>query len=206
MTLKIAPIGRTMILLGLAVAVTAWLSSRVDFDLAWLGLAFAAFAAYFFRDPDREIAEDPKAALSPAAGVVMSIEKDGQEGLTTVRIFLAIWNVHVQRAPLAGAVKKITYIPGAFAVAKAPEAVQNERNVIRLEGSSGPAVVEQIAGLIARRIACYVREGEEVRQGQRVGIIYFGSQCALRLPAGWEIQVRPGQPVVGGISVIARRP
>lgn len=204
MTVKIAPFGKTVIVLGLAVAASSYISIRWV-ELTWIGLAFAAFSAYFFRDPDIEVTEDPAVLLSPAQGTVLSAGAEGTDGSATIRIFLSVFNIHVQRAPSSGKVGLVAYHKGAFAVASAPEANRNERNEIRLDGPSGPVTVEQIAGFIARRIACYVREGEEVRQGQRIGIIYFGSQVAVRVPPGWAVQVRPGQKVELAATVLARK-
>ena len=193
-----------MIVIGAALALgLAWLTHCAF--LALPGVFFAAFSAYFFRDPERSIVEDPSLAYAPGDGTVMSVQKEGPGELETLRIFLAIWNVHIQRAPRAGRVEKIHYQKGPKIYARAGDAKLNERNVISFSTSDGPTIVEQITGAVARRIACWVREGEEVRQGQRIGMIYFGSQAALHLPAGWTFLVKPGDKVVGGLTPVARK-
>jgi phosphatidylserine decarboxylase len=113
-------------------------------------------------------------------------------------------NVHVQRAPMEGKVMKTLYTKGTFAVAFKPEASANERNLVRIAGEYGRFVeVEQITGSIARRIACYVKEGDPVRQGERIGMIYFGSQVAVYLPDTARVIVKPGDRVTGAETVLA---
>jgi phosphatidylserine decarboxylase len=120
-----------------------------------------------------------------------------------VSIFMSVFNVHVQRSPLAGTVEKIKYEKGAFAVAYKPAAKVNERNLIRIKGENGRwAGVEQITGAIARRIACYVKEGQAVSGGERVGMIYFGSQVAVYLPKGSRVLVKEGDKVAGAETIL----
>jgi len=169
-------------------------------------LAFSAFCAYFFRDPERRPPDAPDAVLAPADGVVLSIQKEGPGDLVTVRIFLSLWDVHVQRSPIAATVDRLHYQPGGFALAMRPQARNNERNSITLKDQEFRVIVEQIAGFIARRIACWVGIGQKLAAGQRLGMIYFGSQVAVHLPETCELAVRPGDKVYGGLTVIARRP
>jgi phosphatidylserine decarboxylase len=169
-----------------------------------LGLFFAAFSAYFFRDPEREKVFAPGEIACPADGTVMSVKNEGTPGVTVVRIFLSVLNVHVQRAPMEGKVTKTKYTKGTFAIAYKPEAATNERNLIRIDGEYGRFVeVEQITGSIARRIACYVSEGQAVKISERIGMIYFGSQVAVYLPETARVLVKPGDKVEGAETTLA---
>jgi len=169
-----------------------------------LGLFFAAFSAYFFRDPEREKVFAPGEIACPADGTVMSVQNEGTPGITVVRIFLSVLNVHVQRAPMAGKVTKTLYTKGTFAIAYKPEASTNERNLIQITGEHGRTIgVEQITGSIARRIACYVAEGQEVKISERIGMIYFGSQVAVYLPDTARVLVKPGDKVEGAETALA---
>jgi phosphatidylserine decarboxylase len=179
-------------------------SKGLGLPVLFLGLAFAGFSAYFFRDPERDKVFAPGEIACPADGTVMSVTNEGAPGITVVRIFLSVLNVHVQRAPMEGKVTKTKYTKGNFAIAYKPEAAQNERNLIRIEGEYGRFVeVEQITGSIARRIACYVKEGQAIRQGERVGMIYFGSQVAVYLPDTVRVLVKPGDKVAGAETALA---
>lgn len=190
---------------GLVLCVPAFFFGAWACALAGLGLAFALFSAYFFRDPERHADYDPKKVYSPADGTVLAVRKEGPGDLVTVRIFLAIWNVHVQRAPLSGSVEKVHYQPGGFAMAMKPEALANERNSLTITDGPFRAIVEQIAGFVARRIACWVTVGQRVAAGDRIGMIYYGSQVALHLPDSCKILVKPGDKVAGGLTVVAER-
>jgi phosphatidylserine decarboxylase len=183
--------------------VVVW-SRWAGVPLLVLGLAFAAFSAYFFRDPERDKVFAPGDIACPADGTVMTVKNEGTPGITVVRIFLSVLNVHVQRAPMEGKVEKVQYTKGKFAVAYAPEAADNERNLISITGEYGRKIaIEQITGAIARRIACYVKVGEDVKIGQRVGMIYFGSQVAVYLPETAKVLVKPGDKVQGAETVLA---
>jgi phosphatidylserine decarboxylase len=167
----------------------------------------ALFCLYFFRDPDRTIPDGP-VAVSPADGKVVGIIGDGSE-CTRISIFLNIFDVHVNRAPIAGRIANVEYTKGQFLVASREVAsTQNERNTVTISGATaGDASVRfaQIAGLIARRIVFYKKLGDTVAKGERVGLIKFGSRVDIFLGPEWEIKVRPGQRVAGGSSVIAQR-
>lgn len=202
--MRIAPTGWPYILGGLGVAAAVFGVTRSK-ALAAVPFAFALFSLYFFRDPERETPADPEAAHSPADGVVMSTQVEGAGPDVTLRIFLSPLDVHVQRAPVDGRVTKVEYRPGRFHVASAEESRENERNVIGFEYAGQLMTLEQVAGFVARRIKCYVSEGETFEQGRRIGIIHFGSQVSLTLPPPWTFDVQPGQRVVGGVTVVARR-
>jgi phosphatidylserine decarboxylase len=171
--------------------------------LIFLGL----FVFYFFRDPERTIPAEPGSVVSPADGHVMEIVDELHESVMghRVTIFLAIWDVHVQRAPVAGRVAEVVYRPGKFYAAfRSAASVENEQNIITLQTPGGPLVFKQIAGAIARRVICWKRAGETVSRGERVGLIRFGSRVDIWLPMEAEILVRRGQKVKGGESLLAK--
>jgi phosphatidylserine decarboxylase len=168
----------------------------------------ALFCLYFFRDPDRTIPDGP-VAVSPADGKVVGIIGDGAE-CTRISIFLNIFDVHVNRAPIAGKITNIEYTKGQFLVASREIASsQNERNTFTIAGAiAGESTCvrfAQIAGLIARRIVCYKKPGDSVAKGERVGLIKFGSRVDVVLGPEWDIQVQTGERVAGGSSILARR-
>jgi phosphatidylserine decarboxylase len=188
--------------------------SGVSFLLHWYVAAavfvFLAFFVFsFFRDPDRVIPAEPGAVVSPADGrvvVVTDEENAGRPG-QRVSIFLAIWNVHVNRAPASGTIAKMDYQPGKFLAAMRERAsFENEQNVFTLSTESGEMVFKQIAGLIARRVVSWKQQGEQVARGERIGLVRFGSRVDVWLPKGAEILVKVGENVNGGASVIARWP
>lgn len=170
-------------------------------------LFLAAFIAYFFRDPERVPPAEPGAVVSPADGHVVEIVEEEFEGKPGQRIsiFLSVWDVHVNRTPFAGRIKKVDYRPGRFyAALRARASAENEQNVIHLETERGEIVFKQIAGWIARRVLCWKAEGDTVALGERVGMIRFGSRVDVWLPAGAEIAVRRGEFVAGGRDILAR--
>ena len=164
----------------------------------------AAFCLYFFRDPEREIPQGP-VAVSPADGKVVAVKPD-PAGVSRISIFLNIFDVHVNRAPIAGRITDIKYQTGKFLVASKEEASHsNEQNTITVAGTGTCVVFKQIAGLIARRIICYKKSGDQVSAGERIGLIKFGSRVDVFLGPEWEVAVTEGQRVSAGSSVIARR-
>lgn len=166
----------------------------------------ALFCLYFFRDPDRTIPDGP-VAVSPADGKVVAIIGDGVGVESTrISIFLNIFDVHVNRAPIAGKIANVEYTKGQFLVASRELASsQNERNTVTISGESTCVRFAQIAGLIARRIVFYKKPGDTVAKGERVGLIKFGSRVDIFLGPEWEIKVRPGERVSGGSSILAQR-
>jgi phosphatidylserine decarboxylase len=176
----------------------------------WLGGAFlflAAFVLYFFRDPERVAPADPAAVVSPADGRVMEIVEEpmGSQPGRRISIFLAIWDVHVNRAPMAGRIQKVEYRPGRFyAAMRSRASAENEQNVVRLSTARGEMMFRQIAGWVARRVLLWKSEGDTVERGERVGMIRFGSRMDVWLPMEAEILVRPGQHVAAGTSTLAR--
>jgi phosphatidylserine decarboxylase len=170
-------------------------------------LFFGLFILYFFRDPDRIIPSDPDAVVSPADGRVVEIEEEEHEGRQGCRIsiFLSVWNVHVQRSPVAGRISSIQYRPGRFyAALRARASEENEQNVIYISTPGGEMFFKQIAGWIARRVVLWKSKGAELARGDRVGMIRFGSRVDVWLPESAELAVRKGQNVAGGSSILAR--
>ena len=204
------PAGRPFILGGL---VAVMLGLALGPWLAWLGLLFTLFCLFFFRDPERVPPGRPGAVLAPGDGRVVAIAAavpPAELGLGLmprwrISTFLSVLNVHVNRIPADGTITRIAYRHGGFLNASLDKASEtNERNAIALRLSDGREIaVVQIAGLIARRIVCDIREGDAVRAGQRFGIIRFGSRADLYLPEGVRPLVAVGQTMVGGETVIA---
>ena len=176
----------------------------------WWGAIFVAlglFVLYFFRDPERQIPGEPGAVVSPADGRVVEVvdEPLGDRPGKRISIFLSVFDVHVNRAPVAGQVRRVDYHRGAFMAAwKEKASSANEQNAITIATPAGEMTFKQIAGWVARRILCWTRIGDEVRIGQRIGMIRFGSRVDVWLPADAEILVQRGQHVAGGATQIAR--
>jgi phosphatidylserine decarboxylase len=177
--------------------------------LAGLHLFLAGFVAFFFRNPKRVIPDMPQAVVSPADGKVVVIKPVQMEGIeepyTQVSIFLSIFNVHINRSPLAGTVESVNYTPGKFKAAFEDKASSdNEHNTIVVQGDKYKVFVKQIAGLIARRIVCWIKPGDRLERGERLGLIRFGSRVDLFLPTDKaQIKVKLGDKVQGGASIIA---
>lgn len=166
-----------------------------------------AFVTWFFRDPERSIPTDVNVVVSPADGKIVEIvtEKDPILGKTFKRIsiFLSVFNVHINRSPIGGRVEKIQYNPGKFLAAFNHKAsLDNEQNTLLINNGKVQVLVKQIAGLIARRLVCWVRVDEELQLGQRFGLIRFGSRVDIFLPENTDIRVKLGDRVQGGNSVI----
>ncbi len=164
-----------------------------------------AFCAWFFRDPERLLPVGP-VALSPADGQVMCVVAEGDR-LTRISIFLNIFDVHVNRAPISGMITDVKYQTGRFLVAsRAIASAENEQNIVTIRAEDGTQVIfKQIAGLIARRIVFNKKVGDFVQAGDRVGLIKFGSRVDVLFGPEWRVEVSPGMRVAGGTSVLARR-
>jgi phosphatidylserine decarboxylase len=165
----------------------------------------AAFCLYFFRDPERAVPSGP-VAVSPADGKIVSIRSEDAR-LTRISIFMSVFDVHVNRAPVGGRITGIQYQRGRFLVASREDAsLVNESNRITVEPDDGePVVFKQIAGILARRIVCHKRPGDVVRAGERIGLIKFGSRVDVYLGPEWEVRVALGDRVKAGSSILARR-
>lgn len=180
--------------------------------IVWLTVVVAAVAVqtfWFFRDPDRIIPAGEGLIVSPADGKIIELSEAKEERFLKDRaikvgIFLNLFDVHVNRIPCSGRIRGIHYQPGTFLAAnKDLASTENEQNALLLETPSGAKMVfVQVAGLVARRIICWVKEGDAVERGFRFGMIRFGSRTDLFLPLGTEIKVRLGQKVKGGSSII----
>jgi len=194
----------------LVIAIACWLLAWAWRPWFWPGLVFfvlALFVFYFFRDPERPIPSDASLVVSPADGHVVEIVDEALDSQIghRISIFLAVWDVHVQRAPVAGCIARVEYRPGKFMGAFRSKASQlNEQNVIYMDTAHGRVVFKQIAGAVARRVLFWKQEGTNVALGERVGMIRFGSRVDIWLPMDAAIAVKHGQMVKGGESVLAK--
>jgi phosphatidylserine decarboxylase len=169
----------------------------------------ALFVFSFFRNPDRVIPGEPGLIVSPADGRVVVLQDEEFQGRSGKRIsiFLAVWNVHVNRSPAGGKIVRLDYRPGKFLAAWAEKAsLENEQNIFVLATAHGEIMCKQIAGYIARRVVAWKKAGDYVARGEPIGLVRFGSRVDLWLPTDAEITVRIGQNVKGGSSVLARLP
>lgn len=188
-----------------ALLVSAWLGG-------WVALPFwliAVFVLQFFRDPPRRVPTDPKAVLSPADGRIVAVEKTqdpyAEREAIKISVFMNVFNVHSNRSPVDGEILKIQYFPGKFVNADLDKAsVENERNALVIQGSNGKQLsCVQVAGLIARRILCYVKPGDGLARGQRYGFIRFGSRVDVYLPLDAAPKVAIGDKVYATETVLA---
>ena len=191
-----APLIAAGILLG-------WLTNPLWAILPFL-LAF--FFLWFFRDPERAIPQEAGAVVSPGDGKVTDVATVslGSEKQTRISIFLSVFDVHVNRSPIAGVVRDVRYQRGQFLNAmNQVSAEQNEQNIVTLDGDGQKVVFKQIAGLLARRIVFHPKVGDRLERGQRVGLIKFGSRVDVLLDASARVSVKVGDRVKGGASVLA---
>lgn len=193
-----------------AMAVIAWFIAR---PITYLAIIVFIFCFYFFRNPERVCPEallDNTVLVCPADGKVVDIQYDPKGGFNgyhqKVSIFLSPFNVHVNWTPAAGVIEKIEYVPGQFVFALLPKSSElNEHNDVVIKRADGKTIlVRQIAGMIARRIVCWAREGQTVTAGQKYGMIKFSSRVDLLLPEQAQIAVKVGQKVSGGKTVLGR--
>jgi phosphatidylserine decarboxylase len=212
---SIHPEGRKFVVGAAAITLFAFLLHIHLLD--WLLVGATLWVAAFFRDPIRTTPRGDKLVIAPADGLVTMIarvppppELGGADGLadgdyTRVSIFMSVFDVHINRAPITGRVKRIAYVPGKFVNADLDKASEdNERQHFLVEGADGVAIgFTQIAGLVARRILSFVREGDPVEAGQRIGLIRFGSRVDVYLPAGTSPKVLLGQRAIAGETVLA---
>src|SRR5438067_13781717 len=199
-----------------AAFVTLIVYVAVSHALGWLCVGATIWVAAFFRDPVRTTPRSEKFIIAPADGLITMIvrvppppELRGPEGLddgeyTRVSIFMSVFDVHINRAPISGRVKRIAYVPGKFVNADLDKASEdNERQYLLIEGADGLKIgFTQIAGLVARRILAFVREGDVVEAGQRVGLIRFGSRVDVYLPGGVAPRVLLGQRAIAGETIL----
>ena len=211
---SIHPEGRKFVVIAAVAALAVY--TLISHFVGWLLIGVTLWVAAFFRDPVRTTPRGDKFVVAPADGLITMIVKvppppelRGAEGLadseyTRVSIFMSVFDVHIQRAPIAGRVRRIAYIPGKFLNADLDKASEdNERQHFLVESGEGLRIgFTQIAGLVARRIVAFVKEGDAVEAGQRVGLIRFGSRVDVYLPAGTAPRVLLGQRAIGGETVI----
>ena len=206
----IAREGRPFVAIGVVLAlVLIWLGPWTGAA----GIALAGWVAYFFRDPPRTVPTREGLVVSPADGIVSMITEAlpppelnlGTEPLTRVSVFLNVFDVHINRSPVAGTVERVVYNAGKFLNASLDKAsTDNERNGLAIRLADGRMIgVVQIAGLIARRIVCHARDGQHLKTGERFGLIRFGSRTDLFLPKGVAPLVAVGQRMIGGETVMA---
>ena len=172
-----------------------------------LSLILLIFTFYFFRDPERVVPIGDDILVSPADGLITNITetKEGKKTYIKVSIFLSIFNVHIQRLPISGELTKVDYIEGKFINATLDKASdENERLKITIKNGNNLIYVTQIAGLIARRIVNYVKPNENINQGERYGIIKFGSRVDIEFPNSFKLLVNEGQQCIGGETIIAQ--
>ena len=172
-----------------------------------VSLIVLIFTFYFFRDPERVVPIGDDILVSPADGLITNITeiREGKKLYTKVSIFLSIFNVHIQRLPISGEVTKVDYIEGKFINATLDKASdENERLKITIKNGNNLIYVTQIAGLIARRIVNYVKPNENINQGERYGIIKFGSRVDIEFPNNFKLLVNEGQQCIGGETIIAQ--
>ena len=178
--------------------------------LWYVGLLFflvALFMAFFFRDPKRVPPNDPDVVVSPADGRVTRIEAPAAEANapTLISIFLSPFDVHINRSPIPGKIIDMVYSPGKFLMATKEEAsLVNEQNALTIQGEKITVVCKQIAGILARRVVCWKGKGDQLKLGERFGMIKFSSRTDILLPANVKVTVAEGDRVRGGITVIGR--
>jgi phosphatidylserine decarboxylase len=207
---------------GLRFIIPAWLvtalflvvglrtGAAILFVLAALAMLTAIFMTYFFRDPERTPPEGDELILSPGDGKIIVSETHKDESgheFKLVSIFLSVFDVHINRIPISGEVTRVRHVPGMFHRAFEPDAlIENERTEITINSAYGEVSFSQVAGILARRIVCGLTQGEQVKRGERFGLIRFGSRVDIFLQPEVDVQVKLGDKVSGGVSVIGRYP
>src|SRR5579862_880101 len=189
-----------------AAALIGWLTRPA---WAWPPILLAAFFLWFFRDPERTIPSTPGALVSPADGKVTSVSQVAVLGksFTRISIFLSVFDVHVNRSPIQGVIRNVRYQKGRFLNAMdSASAEENEQNIVEVDGEGQTVLFKQIAGLLARRIVFNKEIGDHVNRGERVGMIKFGSRVDVLMETSANVQVRIGDHVKGGSSVLAYLP
>ena len=205
------PEGRKFVAIFAAITLVLFLLWE---PLGWVGVGLTVWVYYFFRDPERVVPIQEGIMVSPADGIVSLLEPAvppselglGSEPMTRVSVFMSVFNCHVNRIPAAGRITTVAYHHGKFLNASLDKASeQNERNGITVELLDGRQYgVVQIAGLVARRIMCWSKEGSDMQRGERFGLIRFGSRLDIYLPSGTEPTVQIGQTMIAGETIIAR--
>ena len=194
-------VGIPLVLAAVFLALGLW-------TLLVISLLVALFMAFFFRDPRREPPTDPNVIVAPADGKVTSVkalDEAREDSPTVISIFLSPLDVHINRAPINGTITDVVYSPGKFLMATSQKAsLVNEQNILTIQNERMTVVCKQIAGILARRIVCWKRQGDNLGLGERFGLIKFSSRTDVILPPNVSITVAEGQKVRGGITVIGR--
>ena len=209
--IKIRPEGRLFITIFFVIAIILF---NIAQFLGWVGVILVGWCIYFFRDPDRVTPKEPNLIISPADGVIQLVTNStppaelemGHTQMRRISIFMSVFDCHVNRSPIEGKVIKTAYKPGKFLNASLDKSSEdNERQSLNLQNQDGVNIaVVQIAGLIARRIICWTKEGRQLRAGERFGMIRFGSRVDIYLPIKTRILAIPGQRTIGGETPIAQ--
>jgi phosphatidylserine decarboxylase len=209
--IPIAREGALFILPLLAISLLLWIL-RWPLGAGVISL-LALFVLYFFRDPERSIPPGEKAVLSPADGTVIQVQPCREQAILQgpaikISVFMSLFNVHVNRNPLSGRVVEMVYSPGKFFRANLDRAsAANEQNALLVETGAGTRIlVVQVAGVIARRIVCWVRKGDSVERGRRFGLIRFGSRLDIYLPETARVQIQPGEKTRAGQTILGMLP
>ncbi|GHT36482.1 phosphatidylserine decarboxylase proenzyme [Endomicrobiia bacterium] len=188
--------------LGLGLGLIIADFGRVPSILGTLFILISLFCSYFFRDPKVEITKGDGLILSPCNGTVLEVSEKKTEKV--IRVFLSVLDVHLQRSPVSGRVISVEHKPGKFLKAMEPQAhIVNEQNVITIENENGKYLVKQIAGILARRCVLWVKQGDVLNTGDKIGVIKFSSQVDLHMPKSVDIKVKQGDKVVSGVTVFA---
>ena len=175
---------------------------KVFFVIGIICILAALFCVYFFRDPAISITQGEGIILSPCNGTVLEVGENDKEKF--IRVFLSVLDVHLQRSPVAGKVINVEYKPGKFLKAMEPEAhIVNEQNHITIENETGTYLVKQVAGILARRCVAWVKPGDVLKTGDKIGVIKFSSQVDLHMPKNVEIKVKKDDKVISGVTVFA---
>ncbi|GHT53806.1 phosphatidylserine decarboxylase proenzyme [Endomicrobiia bacterium] len=186
--------------LGLGLIIAGF--GRVSSILGTLFILISLFCLYFFRDPKVKITKGDGFILSPCNGTVLEVSEKRTEKV--IRVFLSVLDVHLQRSPISGRVISVEHKPGKFLKAMEPQAhIVNEQNVVTIENENGKYLVKQIAGILARRCVLWVKQGDVLNTGDKIGVIKFSSQVDLHMPKNVDIKVKQGDKVVSGVTVFA---
>lgn len=200
-----------IILVFCILMLACWIGTHniIFIALSMICLLISAGIQYFFRDPDRKIPEIEGTVTSPADGIITHIQHNIQEKycnhpVTVISIFLRLWDVHINRIPITGNIEKCIYEKGRFYAAMSNKASKyNEKMLVLISSSNGYFLIKQVAGMIARRIVCFVKQGDSVVQGERFGLIKFGSLVELSIPSTYHICVKENQKVCAGETIVA---
>jgi phosphatidylserine decarboxylase len=185
---------------GLILLIFGW--NGISFFVGILCVLISLFCLYFFRDPEIEITKGNNLILSPCNGTVLEVSETETEKI--VRVFLSVLDVHLQRSPVDGKVVSVEYKPGKVLKANSSQAhIVNEQNIITIENENGKYIVKQIAGIIARRCVSWVKSGDVLKAGDKIGVIKFSSQVNLHMPKNVDIKVKNDDKVISGVTILA---